>query len=204
VPFSPGESGTFNLSGFLVINRFFVKSKVVLHDKWHISAKTEFYEKVPFSPGESGTFNLSGFLVINRFSIKSKVALLDKWHLSGKKNYEKVPFSPSESGNLKLSGFLLIKVVKQSCPNQGDAERARSASVASSYHIFLPLLRRYGASAKRERSEPLLYSYPYQGYAERALIIYSYPYQGDAERARSASVASPYYMFLPLTRRSGA
>ena len=74
MPFSPGESGTFNLSGFLVINLFSVKSKVVLLDKWHISAKTEFHEKVPFSTGESGTLVLSRFLVINRFFVKSKVA----------------------------------------------------------------------------------------------------------------------------------
>ena len=40
-----GDSGIFNFSGFLVINRFSVKSKVVLLDKWHISVKTEFYEK---------------------------------------------------------------------------------------------------------------------------------------------------------------
>ena len=73
-----GESGTFNLSGFLVIKWFSVKRKVVLLDKWHISGKTEFCEKVPFSPGESGTFKLSGFLVINRFSVKSKVTLLVK------------------------------------------------------------------------------------------------------------------------------
>ena len=45
-----GDSGIFNFSGFLVKNRFSVKSKVVLLDKWHISCKTEFWEKVPFSP----------------------------------------------------------------------------------------------------------------------------------------------------------
>src|SRR4051812_18477864 len=39
-----GESGTFDFSGFLLINRFPVKSKVALLDKWHISAKTEFCE----------------------------------------------------------------------------------------------------------------------------------------------------------------
>ena len=84
VPFSPGESGTFKISGFLVINRFSVKSNVVLLDKWHISGKTEFYEKVPFSPGESGTFNLSDFLITYRFSVKSKVTLVNKWHISYK------------------------------------------------------------------------------------------------------------------------
>ena len=82
-----GESGTFILSGFLMINRFSVKSKVVLLDKWHISGKTEFCEKVPFSPGESGTFKLSSFLVINQFPVKSKVALLDKWHISCKTEF---------------------------------------------------------------------------------------------------------------------
>src|SRR5918996_1344082 len=99
-----------------------------------------------------------------------------------------------------------------SYPYQGDAERARSASVASPYYIFLPLSRRCGASAKRERSEPLLYFLTLiksmrserEARVERALIIFSYPYQGDAERARSASVASPYYIFLPLSRRCGA
>ena len=98
VPFSPGESGTFNLRCFLVINRIPVKSKVSLLNKWDISGKTDFCEKVPFSPGESGTFKLSGFLVINRFSVKSKVALLDKWHIFDKKKFhEKVAFSPGES-----------------------------------------------------------------------------------------------------------
>ena len=109
MPFSPGDFGTFKLSGFLVINPFSVKSKVVLLDKWDISGKTEFYEKVPFSPGESGTFNLSGFLMINRFSDKSKVVLLSKWHISDKTEFcKKVPFLLGESGTFKLSDFLGI------------------------------------------------------------------------------------------------
>src|SRR5919106_1696556 len=77
---------------------------------------------------------------------------------------------------------------------------------------MLPLTRRCGASAKRHRSELLLNFVTLiqamrserEARAERALIIFSYPYQGDAERARSASVASPYYIFLPLSRRCGA
>src|SRR4051812_46694792 len=82
-----GDSGTFILSGFLVINLFSVKSKVALLDKWHISGKTEFCEKVPFSPCESGTFKLSGFLVINQFSVKSKVNLLIKWYIFGRTEF---------------------------------------------------------------------------------------------------------------------
>src|SRR4051812_38398644 len=56
-----GESAIFDFSGFLLINRFSVKSKVVLLDKWHISGKTKFFKKVPFSPDGSGTFNLDFF-----------------------------------------------------------------------------------------------------------------------------------------------